>query len=220
MRKEYTYSMPESFMKDQSVPARWRLLGIVNGFHINGKTFYASNDWLMNELDCSQQTVSNAVAELENLGEIRCERTKTSRIIHRKTTNQLVPPYKSTGIPDPNQLVPISDSISDSKSSAFEDEQRVKEVPDLEEISKSRAKYTNARKAFGWFRDYEKWWDMNTTQLKYGELIFLRGEKAVRSILLFLYNNRELIDCPEVTTPYDLETKWKKIEKFAKRNGL
>lgn len=87
-------------------------------------------------------------------------------------------------------------------------------------VSKKKPKYPHAREAFAWFPDYEAWWNMNTTQLKYGELTYVRGEKAVRSILTFLQKNSGLEDCPEVTTPYDLETKWKKIEKFAKRNGL
>lgn len=109
--------------------------------------------------------------------------------------------------------------------SALEDEPRPKyeRVPDSEETPstlRGRAKYGNARVAFAWFPEYEKWWDMNTSQLKYGELVFARGEQAVRSILAFLKKNSDLEDCPEVTTPYDLETKWKRIEKFAKRNGL
>lgn len=109
--------MPESFIKDQSVPARWRLLGIVNGFLLNGKPFYGSNEWLMEKLDCSEQTVSNAVAELERLGEINCERTRRSRVITRKLRdpNQLGSKTQVGSSRDPNQLGTNSVSNSVSK---------------------------------------------------------------------------------------------------------
>lgn len=117
-------------MKDQSVPARWRILGIVNGFHINGKDCYASNEWFMSKLGCSQQTVSNGVRELEELGEITCIRTKTKRLIQRKGTNELVGGYKRTRVSDPNQLVPNSISNSISKNT-------VASAPAIVEVSEN-----------------------------------------------------------------------------------
>jgi len=112
-KKPYVYTMPESFMYDQSVPARWRLLGIINGFHINGLEFFATNEWVMKELDCSQQTVSTAIKELEKMGEIKIKRQGMNRIISRifksKGTNQLVGGYKSTCMEGTNQLVHNAD---------------------------------------------------------------------------------------------------------------
>lgn len=120
MKKEYSYSMPESFMKDQSVPARWRVLGIINGFSIAGKPCYASNDWFSKELECSIHTISNAFSELEKSKEIYCVRTKRTRVAYRvkpemETNFHLR--WKPTSISDSNQLNTISDSISDSKHS-------------------------------------------------------------------------------------------------------
>lgn len=120
VRTPHVYSMPEAFMQDQSVPARWRILGIVNGFAISGKSFYGSNKWLMQQLKCSEQTVSNAMEELEKMGEVRCERTRRSRMVYRtlRDPNQLGSRPKPTRVSDPNQLGTISDSISDNRSNA------------------------------------------------------------------------------------------------------
>ncbi len=114
MTEKYTYSMPESFMEDQSVPARWRILGIINGFLMNGQDFYGSNEWLMKRLKCSEQTVSNGMKELEKLGVIVCERTRTSRIVKRLTLTNLGHGPKATGVSDPNQLGTISISNAES----------------------------------------------------------------------------------------------------------
>ena len=62
----------------------------------------------------------------------------------------------------------------------------------------STAKYPNARIAFSWFPKVEASWDMNKTQLKAGELLFVRGETRVRAMLDFIreYRNEEFF--PEV----------------------
>lgn len=113
--------MPEGFLKDQSVPARWRVLGIINGFLMNGKPFYGSNKWLMEQLDCSEQTVSNAFKELEAADEIETKRTRRSRLVYRKlkepteTLTALGLRPETVEVSDPNQLGTNSDSISVSK---------------------------------------------------------------------------------------------------------
>lgn len=120
MKQPYTYSMPESFLKDKSVPARWRVLGVINGFILNGGCFYGSNEWLMEQLGCSQQTISTAFAELEELKEIRTERTKRSRLVYKtsRDTNQLVSEIQTDSSRDPSQLVPNSVSNSVKEYSA------------------------------------------------------------------------------------------------------
>ncbi len=118
MRTPYIYTMPESFLQDQSVPARWRLLAVINSFLLNGKEFYGSNAWLMQQLSCTEPTVTAAVAELEALGEVIVVRTRRSRVIKRKmseTQTNLGLTPKPTLVLDPNQLAPISDSISETK---------------------------------------------------------------------------------------------------------
>lgn len=120
IKEEYTYTMPEAFMKDKDVPVRWRILGIVNGFHLNGRSFYGSNKWLMKRLGTSQQAITKAIKDLEDMGEVSCERTQTTRIIHRqvKGTTELVPPYKLDASNPTSQLVPNSISNSINKDIA------------------------------------------------------------------------------------------------------
>lgn len=113
--------MPESFLADQNVPARWRILGIINGFLINGLEVYASNNWFMEKLSCSEQTVSNAIAELEELGEIKCIRTRRSRVIQRalRDPNQLGSEPQPTWVSDPNQLGTNSIASNAPKFNSF-----------------------------------------------------------------------------------------------------
>ena len=102
-------------MKDQSVPARWRVLGIINGFLINGLDCYASNEWFMDKLGCtSEQTISNAFKELEEAGEILCTRTRTSRKVTRRLNdpNQLGSRPQPVRVSDPNQLGSNAPSIA------------------------------------------------------------------------------------------------------------
>tara|TARA_Y100000310_G_scaffold336064_1_gene419638 strand:- start:391 stop:1050 length:660 start_codon:yes stop_codon:yes gene_type:complete len=127
--------MPESFMKDQTVPARWRLLGIINGFLINGNDFYASNEWIMDKLGCSEQTVSNAVKELEDLGEIICNRTRRSRLIKRSVLVPARPKEvrvsdpKRPRVSDPSQLGSNSVSNAEREIPAKAGETTFEEVP-------------------------------------------------------------------------------------------
>ena len=122
-------------MRDESVPARWRLLGLIKGFHVNGKAFYASNNWIMEELGCSEPTVVSAVAELEKLGKIRCERTRRSRVIYPVLDQKIISEtqvdqglrLKSTLVSDLNQLKTNSDSNSDSNIGATREKQTFEE---------------------------------------------------------------------------------------------
>jgi hypothetical protein len=63
--------MPESFMKDPNVSAKWKLYGIINGFWLNRKTVYASNQYFSKEIGCSERAIISALGELESAGMIR-----------------------------------------------------------------------------------------------------------------------------------------------------
>lgn len=223
-RQPYVYTMPESFLKDRGVPARWRVLAVINGFLINGGCFYGSNEWLMEQLDCSEQTISNAFAELEGVREIRIERTRRSRRVYKRDPNQLGSETLTDSSRDPNSFGTNSVSNSEKNTGALEDEQRGYEVITLQEEETTRAKkppkYKNAKTVFSWFPRPEKNWNLNTTELSHAELLFERGEVAVRGILEFLRENEGAEFLPEVSKPSDLERKWTAIIKFAERNGL
>jgi len=140
-RQPYIYTMPESFLKDNNVPARWRVLGVINGFIINGGCFYGSNEWLMEQLGCSQQTISSAFSELEALGEIRTERTKRTRKVYKtsRDTSKLVSDIQTDSSRDPSQLVPNSVSNSVREEGASEDGTRAAKVYEPEEGTSTKS---------------------------------------------------------------------------------
>ena len=218
------YTMPESFMYDQKVPARWRLLGVINGFHIAGLPFYASNEWLKAKLRCSEQTITNAVAELEESGEIRCERTSTSRRIYRTSDpSQLGSRPKLVRVSDPSQLG--TNSVSNSEKNRgvaiAPPPSGVKFNPGGEEplqLSKSAAKYSNARNAFKWFPEIDPAWGINSTELKAGVILFEKGEEKVRKNIKYCQPLLGVDGFPiQRLTPYLLTTNWERIYEYSKR---
>lgn len=123
-QEAFIYTMPQNFMLDQSVPARWRLLGLMNGFLINGLKFYATNEWIMSKLNCSEKTVSNAIKELEKLGEISVRRKGTNRVIARVVkdydySNQLQSRVVTNYGDGSNQLLHNSDNIIQKYNSKY-----------------------------------------------------------------------------------------------------
>lgn len=102
---------------------------------------------------------------------------------------------------------------------------RVEIVSSSEESEKTPArapKYPHAKEVFGWFpKDLvEPSWKLNTTILQHSELLYLRGEAKVRSIIKFCQQNESDAFFPVWQDPTSLERNWNKIIKFADRNGL
>ena len=238
------YSMPEGFLTDQEVPVRWRLLGILNGFHINGKDLYASNDWLARQLDCSERSISNGVKELEARGEVYCERTDRTRIIKRTLVDESQGGVANGFYPPSKRLLPPSDTPLSSESIVNtppnDDKNPVKGskrllpnsinadnilgatrmVTEIDEEKPSRTpkpKYPHSKEVFSWFPKPEKSWALNTTELTHAELLFERGEERVKKALKFIQSNREDEFCPKVVKPSDLERKWNDITEYARR---
>lgn len=221
--------MPESFLRDKNVPARWRVLGLVNGFIINGGCFYGSNEWVMEQLGCSEQTVSNAFAELEELGEIRTERTKRTRKVYKtsRDPSQLGSETQVGSTRDPSSFGTNSVSNSEKNTSELEDEIRVDVVPvfvgeDDQERTKKPAKYPHALEVFSWMPDREKSWEAlrNVQEREYAEYLYDRGEKKVKSIIAFCLKYGDLPYFPAWRSPSKLEKNWQGIQDFAKRNEL
>lgn len=73
--------MPEAFLKDKSVPVKWKLYGLINGFWINGLTVYAANKFFADKLGCSERMVRSALEELEKESLLRREISGYKRTI-------------------------------------------------------------------------------------------------------------------------------------------
>lgn len=120
-RQPYIYTMPEGFMKDQSVPIKWRLYGVINGFWISGKSIYAGNTFFAEKLECTNRHIRRALAELETEGYLKREVKGTSRLIVPNAVvleEDLGCPPGGPGMSSEEDAggPHISDSISESKS--------------------------------------------------------------------------------------------------------
>lgn len=90
-------------------------------------------------------------------------------------------------------------------------------VADATEVTEREikpAKYPNARTVFNWFPNPQPSWKIDTTQCKHAELLFLRGESKVKSILSFVEKHKDEEYFPKITKPSDLERKWEDIKAY------
>jgi DNA-binding transcriptional ArsR family regulator len=81
-KQPYIYTMPEQFLTDVGVPARWKVLAVVQGFWIAGKTMYATNEWLQQKLGYSRRQIQNALSELEEMGLVSRSIQGMNRVIY------------------------------------------------------------------------------------------------------------------------------------------
>lgn len=93
---------------------------------------------------------------------------------------------------------------------------------DLVEQEKPQAKWHNSRKVFQVFKKelgkYPKNWDINLTQLKAGENLYTEhGIEKVEVALKYYKKHQTEEYCPDVSTPFGLDSKWDKLKSFNKR---
>ncbi len=83
---------------------------------------------------------------------------------------------------------------------------------------KSQAKYPNAKRVFALFGKYPKNWDINKTQLKSAEnLVEEKGLEKIEKVIQFFLENKDDPFCPQISSPYDLDSKWRKLFEYKKR---
>ena len=86
------------------------------------------------------------------------------------------------------------------------------------QLSKSTAKYPNARKAFKWFPEVDPAWDINSTELKAAVILFEKGEEKVRKNIKYCQPLLGVDGFPiQRLTPYLLTTNWERIYEYSKR---
>lgn len=82
----------------------------------------------------------------------------------------------------------------------------------------SSRKYPNAPTVFKLFGKHPANWKINRTQLQSAENLFAeRGINQITKALAFYKEHREEKYCPNINSPYDLDSKWAKIIGFQKR---
>lgn len=223
-RQPYIYTMPESFLKDKSVPARWRVLGVINGFIINGGCFYGSNEWLMEQLGCTEPTVSAAFAELESLNLVDIRRTARSRKVYRKAhdPNELGSETQTEPSHDPSQLGPNSVSNSEKNSFADADAPQVVKVYEEEEGPQKKESRTKDKLAvYTLFSSREQPWWRHAHQKKAALALFdLVGMDKLRAGVALMKEHSDDKYCPQAGTPYEYEEQMPGLARYVKRNGL
>lgn len=218
--------MPEEFITDPSVPPRWRILAYMNGFFINGLTFYASNEAITKKLGIKQWAISKAISELEEMGKIRCERTRRGRVCYPAGkvvvgSAETLPPQCVDTISDSAETLPNAVSNAVNKNSELINSQFVV-VNDTDDLPK-KAKST-CYQVFEVFQEvlgiYPLNWRTNRTQRTAGENLFKeRGLDQVRKALEFYRETKDEPFCPQVLSPWELDTKWKKLITFKNKYG-
>lgn len=67
-KQPHIYTLPEQFMKDDTVPMHWKLYAIINGFWVSARPVFASNKFFSEKLGCSERYVRDCLEKLEQMG--------------------------------------------------------------------------------------------------------------------------------------------------------
>lgn len=91
----------------------------------------------------------------------------------------------------------------------------VEDFPEREGKLKAQPKHPHAKSVFGLWGKYPRNWDLNTTQLRAAENLYEeRGIEDVSSFLEWYAKHKNDDFCPQVSSPYDLDSKWDKLGAF------
>lgn len=223
--QDFIYTMPQGFMDDVKVPLRWRLLGYLNGFFINGNPVWASNAKLAEKLKATTRGIQKAINELEEIGLVECERTKTSRVIyqlnrkkvaqkHAKEVRTHVHGGMNTDDTNPRTRVhpnSVSNSVSiipevAEATSENEAEKSIKNTPQkIAEVIKQFAVYVDPKnKQYYGRKDMRKACD------------FLISEYGFETVMTVVQNLHQIVKkvkyVGSITTPVQLVDKWQAIK--------
>ena len=214
--------MPQQFIEDPNVALKWKLYAYLNGFWISGKTVYARNDTLARAFNKSERAIQAALGELEAIGLITRDIKGLSRYIlpgglKAEGRSPASPPHEAQlHQRDEAQLHHISDSISENILSDANAPQIVN-LSESEERPKSGslAKYPHSKEVFSLWGSYPKNWLLNTSQLRAAENLYSeRGIQEIKDALEWYEDVKDKPFCPQVVSPYDLDSKWDKLEAF------
>lgn len=231
--KQHIYVLPEAFLLDQNVPARWRVWAIINGFFVNGEKCWASNEWIGEKIKSHKDTVSKAVKELEALGIISCKRTRRTRTITPILKDEIgtnayqeVPP---TPISDRHQRLSnsVSNSVSLISPSAEAETERVLEKTDGEGTPiPSRAKkapsverdvlavfvmFSKLNPAWGGWRKVPAQREAAKSLLEKHKLI------GVQNLVTYYTSIKNDQFAPKIYSPYDLLNKFANLKAYREK---
>lgn len=226
MKQPHIYTLPERFIKDPSVPLRWKLYTIINGFWISGKPVFASNEFFAEKLGCSDRHVRECLAELEEMYLItRHGSSQKRRIIpggHGVPPNDegRSPELRGGGTGSSAGEEPRAPHIADSIADNLTGEQGSQDyeiVKDKEtETSRPDRKDTSYLSVFAlWGAGYPLNWRGNRTEIQSAKNILIEHDIEKAKVALEFYNeNKGESWCPTIFSPTDLDRKWVKLQNF------
>ena len=233
MKQPYVYTMPEAFLHDEGVPARWKVLAIVQGFWISGRTVFATNEWIQKQLGYSRRQVQYALSELEKMNLI-------SRNV--KGMNRLILPGGAIGLHggvqshDQKSAVGLHhNSVSNSDNiilgaEAPESEYEFTREPTDSEgspLSKREPKKARADKdvleLFALFAPINPAWELwhrNTTQREAAKLLLKRyGFEKTKKLLAASQRVKADQFAPQVHSPNELLNKLANLKDHEERGN-
>lgn len=130
------------------------------------------------------------------------------------------------GETDVSPDVHLKDNKKDMAGFGYTDEPDIPTIGDDGEIEKPKEKvkkhYKEVYKIFNEVlgKDIPNNWLVNKTQMICAENLYTeRGLVQVEKALLFFVENKDLEFCPQITSPYDLDAKWSKLNQFMKKQN-
>lgn len=131
------------------------------------------------------------------------KRKKDNKDISDKSQKNM--PWKKYNENDHSDDVPSIDADSGEK---------------VEEVTKPKRHYKEVYEIFRVLGPVPLNWTVNTTEQKCADNLFTeRGLEQIKNALLFYKEHKDEEYIPEINSPFDLDSKWKKLHSFKKRNG-
>lgn len=221
----HIYTMPEAFLEDESVPARWKVLAVIQGFWIAGKTMFATNDWIAKKLGYSSRQVQYALSELEEMNLITRSISGFDRFIFPGGATQLrgvksdfVGGRSGASSRDAVGLRHNSVSNSVNKTGETKVSQEIVEV--IEEQPQRQRADTAYRAVFDLWGDYPLQWKKNRTEIEAARNLMAESNIEDMQEMLAIYQKfKDSPFCPSILKPSDLDRKWDNLLEFKKKHG-
>jgi len=217
------YAIIPADVRYSNVTANAKLLyGEITALSNKSGYCWASNEYFAKLYGVHSDTISGWIRELREALFVASMVDKGTQrrlfIIDSGRQNHLPPSVKS---PTSGRQKDRHNNKENSKANTSEPKGSPFEVvPFLEEEEKRKTppKYPNAPavlKLFSIIGNVPANWKINTAQLKACENLYKeRGLEKIESALEFYSETREVEFCPQITTPFDLDSKWTKLGQF------
>lgn len=208
MHQPYIYTLPEQFIADKSVPLHWKLYTLINGFWISGNEVFASNSYFAKKLGCSERYIQDCLKTLEDMKLLRRDGVSQNRRILPWGANQQFVGGR-TDSSKGNEPAAHHISVSNSDNLTISAEGAESERP------KREKKDTTYLRVFDLWGTYPLSWRTHKAQIQAARNLLLEhGLDDIKDALEYIGRHKNDEFFPEIHSPWDLDTKWQKLEAF------